>query len=213
MIKKTAIAVAAALAVGAPAAFGQGYNPRDPYYSSYDAREYRRVDERDYRRADERDYRRADERREWRRDSVARVIETRRIQAAAGRHECWNPRAGVFEEVREENRTRVGKGAAIGAVAGGVLGHQVDQGGGTAAGAILGGILGHQLEKRQDRKGATQDDLDFSRCRTLASGEAPVYEVRYEHAGREYVTRLDHDPGRRLRLGEDIRRDGTPYDG
>ena len=37
------------------------------------------------------------------------------------------------------------------------------------------------------------------------------YEVRYMYDGREYVTVLDHDPGARLRLGEDVRPDGTPY--
>ena len=141
----------------------------------------------------------------------ARVIESRPVYAASGsRQECWNPRAGHYEELREPERTNIGKGAAIGAVTGGVLGHQVDSGGGTAAGAILGGILGHQLERRNDRD--TQPDLDRSRCRYLSAGTDRLegYDVRYEHGGREYVTRLAHDPGRRLRLGEDINFDGTP---
>jgi uncharacterized protein YcfJ len=43
------------------------------------------------------------------------------------------------------------------------------------------------------------------------SGAAPRYEVRYMYEGREHVTYMDHDPGRRLRVGEDIRPDGTPY--
>ena len=153
--------------------------------------------------------------RDYRRDrgEYARVIESRPMyDNVAASQECWNPRAGHFEEVRGENKTRIGKGAAIGALAGGVLGHQVDSGGGTAAGAILGGILGHQLERRADSNDA-QNDLDYSRCRTVGdsgTGNIVGYDVRYEYNGREYVTRMDREPGRRLRLGEEVNYDGTP---
>jgi uncharacterized protein YcfJ len=185
-MKTVALAVGSLFTALAPAAFAQ-------YYSGDNYRDR----DRDYRR------------------ETARVIESRPLyeNTAAGNQECWNPRAGHFEEVRPENKTRIGKGAAIGALAGGVLGHQVDSGGGTAAGAVLGGILGHQLERRADRNDA-QDDLDYSRCRTLGdagSGNIVGYDVRYEYNGREYVTRMDHDPGRRLRLGEEVNRDGTPF--
>ena len=181
-----AIAVGSLFTALAPAAFAQ-------YYSG------------DGYRDRDRDFRRD-------RGEFARVIESRPLyDNVAARHECWNPRAGHFEEVRGENKTRIGKGAAIGALAGGVLGHQVDSGGGTAAGAILGGILGHQIERRNDRD--DQPDLDRSRCRYLSAGNNQLegYDVRYEYGGREYVTRLANDPGRRLRLGEDVNSDGTPF--
>ena len=183
-MKTVAIAVGSIFTALAPAAFAQ-------YYSgdSYRDRDFRRDRE------------------------FARVIESRPLyDTVAARQECWNPRAGHFEEVRGENKTRIGKGAAIGALAGGVLGHQVDSGGGTAAGAILGGLLGHQLERRADSNDA-QNDLDYSRCRTVGdsgTGNIVGYDVRYEHNGREYVTRMDRDPGRRLRLGEEVNYDGTP---
>jgi len=184
-MKKVAIAIGSIFTALAPAAFAQ-------YYSG------------DTYRNRDRDYR----------DS-ARVIESRPLYEAANtKEECWNPRAGHFEEVRGDNKTRIGKGAAIGALAGGVLGHQVDSGGGTAAGAILGGILGHQLERRNDSNDA-QNDLDYSRCRVVSegtgSGNIVGYDVRYEHNGREYVTRMDRDPGRRLRLGDEVNYDGTPF--
>lgn len=193
-MKKVAVAVASVLMAGASAAFAQDY-----YYSpSYSDRYYSR-DYRDYRAPDNYGSR-------W-----ARVIDTRYVGDSSAKQECWNPRAGHYEEVRDENKTKIGKGAAIGALAGGVLGHQVDQGGGTAAGAILGGILGHQLERRHDRRDG-QDDLDFSRCRMMAGTGSPAYEVKYEYDGREYVTMMNHDPGRRLLVGEHIRPDGTPLD-
>jgi uncharacterized protein YcfJ len=182
-MKKLAIAIGAALTALAPAAFGQ-------YYSSAD------------------DYRYRDSSR-----GAARVIDSRPVyESAASRQECWNPRAGHYEELRAPEHTSIGKGAAIGAVTGGVIGHQVDSGTGTAAGAILGGILGHQIERRNDRD--EQNDLDKSRCRVIAqgnSGNLLGYDVRYEYEGREYVTRMNEEPGRRLIPGRHINYDGTPY--
>ncbi len=182
--KTVALAIASLFTALAPAAFAQ-YYPGD-----------------DYRNRDNRD----------RRDS-ARVLESRPLYEAANtKEECWNPRAGHFEEVRGDNKTRIGKGAAIGALAGGVLGHQVDSGGGTALGAILGGILGHQIERRNDSNDA-QNDLDYARCRTVSEGGSSnivAYDVRYEYNGQEYVTRMDREPGRRLRLGDEVNVDGTP---
>jgi uncharacterized protein YcfJ len=146
---------------------------------------------------------------QYRGDRYARVIDSTPIYAAASREECWNPSTGSYEE-RRDNHTDIGKGAAIGALAGGVLGHQVDHGVGTAAGAILGGIVGHQIEKERDRR----DDLDLSRCRMASDSSSAIegYDVRYRYAGNEYVTRMTQDPGTRLLLGRDINDDGTPLD-
>ena len=185
-MKKLAIALASITAALAPAAFGQYYGPRD--YG------------RDYSNTD-----------------AARVIESRPLYSAASgaREECWNPRAGHYEELRAQENTRVGKGAAIGAVTGGILGHQVGSGSGNTAatigGAVLGGVLGHKVEQRNDRD--DQPDLDRSRCRVIGGNPSDVvgYDVRYELDGREYVARMDHDPGNTLIPGRDINRDGTPF--
>ena len=151
-------------------------------------------------------------------DRGVRVIESRPVyEASSGaRQECWNPRAGHYEEVRAPEKTNVGKGAAIGAVTGGVLGHQVGSGSGntaaTVGGALLGGILGHKVEQKNDRD--EQTDLDRSRCRMVgdaSSGSLLGYDVRYEVDGREYVTRTQHEPGGRLERGRDINWDGSPY--
>jgi uncharacterized protein YcfJ len=189
-MKRIALAIATVFTVAAPAAFAQ--------YDRYD-----RYEARDARNSNE-----------WRdrgrRDDTARVVDSRPVHARESREECFNPRTGSFEELRQQEHTNIGKGAAIGAVAGGVLGHQVDSGGGTAAGAILGGVLGHQIERRNDRD--EQTDLDRSRCRVVGerSGDVVGYDVRYEYNGREYVGRFDHDPGSVLRVGRDTQPDGTP---
>lgn len=139
------------------------------------------------------------------RDEYARVIDSTPVYASA-REECWNPRTGGYEE-RRDGHTSIGAGAGIGALAGGVLGHQIDRGEGTVAGAILGGIIGHQLEKRSDRS----DDLDLSRCRVASdSWTIEGYDVRYRYNGEEFVTRMAYDPGRRLLVGQDVNWDGTP---
>lgn len=199
-MKKLTLAVAALFTAAAPAAFAQ-YDR----YGNDDRRYDSRYDERSF-------YRERDRERPGR--EFARVIETRPIHEAANtKEECWNPRAGHYEEVRD-SKTRVGKGAAIGAIAGGVLGHQLgdNSNANTAAGAVLGGVLGHQLQRRNERD--DQPDLDRSRCRVVAEGEGPVqgYEVRYAYRGNEYVTRMDRDPGDRLRIGRDVNPDGTPFD-
>ena len=191
-MKKLVFAVASALTLAAPATFAQSYE-RDYYRDNYRADRY-------------------DDRRD-RRDDFARVIESRPVyDSASAKTECINTRTGAYEEVREENKHRIGKGAAIGAVAGGVLGHQVDSGAGTAAGAVLGGLLGHFIEGRRDSN--DQADLEMGRCRTLAdNGNLQGYEVRYEYRGQEDLTRMNQEPGRRLRVGEDINYDGSPRDG
>ena len=204
MNKTIAVAIAALFTTAAPLAFADyGDRTTDPReVNTYDNSNARTpgYSARDYRY--ERDQR-----------DNARVIESKPLYAeGSAKEECWNERAGHYEELRAPHDTRIGKGAAVGAVAGGVLGHQVDHGAGTAVGAVLGGIIGHQVQKRNERD--DQPDLDRTRCRVMADNNArPVgYDVRYEYQGREYVTRLDHDPGNRLQRGRDIREDGSPRD-
>lgn len=194
-MKKIALVASLAAALAAPA-YAQVDRPYDPNY-----RQEARDPYRDGRY----------------RPDTARVIESRPLYAAGeARQECWNPRAGHYEEVRDTDHGNDGvlnKGTALGALVGGVLGHQVNSGTGTAAGAVLGGIAGNYVNRRNNSNDV-QDDLDRTRCRVVAANDVPVrgYEVRYEYRGQEHLTRLDHDPGRRLRLGRDVRDDGTPFD-
>jgi uncharacterized protein YcfJ len=148
---------------------------------------------------------------------TARVIESHPVYASgSGREECYNTRSGRYED-RPDTRNRVGAGAAVGAIAGGVLGHQVGSGRGndaaTIGGALLGGLIGNKVEndRREDR---ASSDFDLNNCRTVAArgNSLQGYDVRYAYNGQEYTARMASDPGRRLVLGRDIREDGTPYD-
>jgi uncharacterized protein YcfJ len=194
-MRQVAIAVASIFTVAAPAA-NAAY---DKYGNWYDPapREYRSVDYDRY-------------------HDTARVIDSTPVyEASGGREECWNPRNGRFEE-RQRSSGGGAKGAAIGALAGGVLGHQFgDSSGGrdraTGAGAIIGGLLGYQIDKnRNEEDNAT--DLDTSRCRVIAAGPQQLrgYDVRYRYNGNEYVARMDRNPGRRVVIGQDVQADGTP---
>ena len=212
-MKNLSFAIASIFTALAPAAFAQDYSYRDGYRDDRNA-----YDSRDNRNAyDSRD---TYQDRQWSRGrDTARVIETRPLyNAANSREECWNPRAGHYEEVRKDSRgNQIGKGTVIGAIAGGVVGHQFggSRGGrdvGTGLGAIIGGLVGNQVDKGNDHADA-QNDLDFSRCRMASQGGDPQgYEVRYDYRGRQFVTRMDRDPGNRLVVGEDTRPDGRPID-
>ena len=207
-MKRIVLAVAAVFTAAAPAAFAQ-----------YDRNDSNRYDSRDWRVEEGRDYRRDNSARDWRgrSDDYGRVLESRPLYAeGSGREECWNKSSSRYEEVRRGgNDSKLNAGTAIGAVAGGVLGHQVGSGRGntaaTVGGALLGGLIGNRVHQNREDNG----DYDMSRCRVLAAkGAQPAgYDVRYEYRGQEYVARLDHDPGRYVKIGSDVRSDGTPYEG
>jgi uncharacterized protein YcfJ len=87
-----------------------------------------------------------------------------------------------------------GGGAAVGALAGGLAGSQIGRGhngqiASTMIGAIGGAILGNAVEASQSRN-----------CATRYSQQVIGYDVVYEHAGRQYMIRMDRQPGRWLQV-------------
>jgi uncharacterized protein YcfJ len=155
---------------------------------------------------------------------MAPVIGVRAIteRIPVNREECWSEQHRGYEErsiTRQDNGAQIGAGTVLGAVVGGVIGHQFgsSSGGrdrGTAAGAIVGGLVGNQVDR--DRADAPRETVeverrpvtrDVERCRTIQEVRevASGYDVRYRYGGREFVTRLPFDPGRRLRVALDIR--------
>ena len=63
----------------------------------------------------------------------------------------------------------------------------------TAIGAIAGGLIGHQVENAN--RGTSMQTM--RRCTTQSGYESQVigYDVTYEYAGKRYTTRTDYDPG------------------
>ena len=115
------------------------------------------------------------------------------------RQECYDQQV-----VRREPGSGSAAGTILGAVVGGVLGNTVGKGDGrkaaTVAGAVVGGAVGHGV--------ASQDDGYYAgtqrRCRMVqdAAEERRIvgYDVQYRYRGDIYVSRLDYDPGERMRV-------------
>lgn len=128
---------------------------------------------------------------------------------------------------RHHNRTGHHRSAApaiIGGIIGGVIGNQFGGGSGktaaTIAGALLGGAIAHDVSSdsnhgvhrnRHDRHfsghGSHSYRRSHHRCETFYTyqyiEEIVGYRVTYRHHGRKYHARMDHRPGRRVRISRD----------
>lgn len=99
-------------------------------------------------------------------------------------------------------------GTAIGAVAGGLLGHLVGGGRGntltTVAGAVGGGYAGNRIEASRQQGQVTQ--TVERRCDTVDSKSSKVvaFDVRYVYNGVTRSVRMDHDPGDRVQVQEGV---------
>lgn len=93
-------------------------------------------------------------------------------------------------------------GTVLGAVIGGVLGSTVGKGDGrkaaTVAGAVAGGAIGNGASRGRDYESSE------TRCREVSSVSEQRrlmgYDVEYRYHGEVYVSRLNYDPGERLRV-------------
>lgn len=103
--------------------------------------------------------------------------------------------------VQDENRIL---GSALGAVAGGVLGHQFGGGRGkdvaTVVGALGGGYAGNQVQ------GAMQEGDTYTttqqRCKTVYDKSEKMlgYDVTYKIGDQQGKIRMDKDPGTQIPL-------------
>lgn len=112
------------------------------------------------------------------------------------REECQDVQVQKQVPVKDENRVA---GTVLGAVAGGVLGHQIGGGKGktlaTVAGAAGGGYAGNQVQKNMQ-----QNDVQTTterRCKTVneTSKKLIGYDVTYRLDGKESVVRTNFKPG------------------
>lgn len=101
--------------------------------------------------------------------------------------------------VKDSNRIA---GTAIGAVAGGLLGHQIGGGTGrtlaTVAGAAAGGYAGNQVQKNMQEKDTVS--RNETRCKTVYATHTRTvgYDVRYRLGEKEGRVHMDHAPGSRI---------------
>ncbi|WP_435929894.1 glycine zipper 2TM domain-containing protein [Dryocola sp. BD613] len=117
------------------------------------------------------------------------------------RKECRNVAVTHRAPVQDENRIL---GSALGAVAGGVIGHQFGGGRGkdvaTVVGALGGGYAGNQVQgTMQDRDTYTTTQ---QRCKTVYDKSEKMlgYDVTYRIGDQQGKIRMDKDPGTQIPL-------------
>jgi uncharacterized protein YcfJ len=115
--------------------------------------------------------------------------------------ECHDKTVVHQKEVQDKNRV-AGKG--IGAVLGGVLGHQVGGGNGkkvaTVLGAVAGGYAGDRVQNNM-QKNDTYTTVEQS-CNTTYETHEEItgYDVTYRLKNKESVVRMSYDPGQEIPL-------------
>jgi uncharacterized protein YcfJ len=203
-MNRTFAALLLALAAALPASAQGQYDQRNPDYRPYpddragypDAREQRYREENvNYAYAD---VLRADP-----------IYET--IRETQPREACYDERVVRREPPGGDTRG----GTIIGAIVGGALGNQVGKGDGrkaaTVAGAVIGGAIGNNVD-RNNGSGRSYETTQ-TRCQLVDGGayerrEIVGYDVEYRYRGDVYMSRLDYNPGDRLRVRVSV----TPAD-
>lgn len=118
------------------------------------------------------------------------------------------------EECSDEPVERVERGGGdptggtiLGAIIGGAIGNQVGKGNGrraaTVAGAVIGGAIGRDVDKNNG--GPDRRYVDTAqRCRVVdverEDRRVAGYDVEYRLKGDVFVSRLNYDPGNKLRV-------------
>lgn len=110
--------------------------------------------------------------------------------------------------------------SVLGGIAGAVLGSRIGDGSGqvigTAVGTVVGSAAGGRIYDQRRARDATVTVCDPEPYdggygdggdRRSGTGERSIsaYDVTYEYAGRQYITRTDHHPGDRIRVRVDVR--------
>lgn len=128
--------------------------------------------------------------------------------------ECWEE----MQYYTVDRRPRHGGGATlVGALIGGVVGHQFGSGRGndaaTVAGTLIGAAIGSDASRqRYDGYGEERIARPVERCETRyqAHQEKRIdgYRVTYRYNGQTYRTEMPYDPGQRIRVRVDVRPTG-----
>ncbi|MGL4230139.1 MAG: glycine zipper 2TM domain-containing protein [Casimicrobium sp.] len=174
---------------------------------------------------------------------VAQVVSAQPIYERVNtpRQNCWNETVSYdrrtpsayqpaqYNAPAPSSERTVGAGTILGAVIGGVVGHQFGNSSrgrdhGTVAGAVVGGIVGNSIENSQPRTYSANNydpqpaRVDYApetrsvqRCETVNESREEIsgYNVTYRYNGRDYTTRMPYDPGQtinvRVNLAPEVR--------
>jgi len=126
--------------------------------------------------------------------------------------ECW-------EEMQyytvDRGARRNGGATLLGAVIGGVIGHQVGSGRGndaaTVAGTLIGAAIGNDSARNRhgERYASERHARPVERCKTTYRDHQEEridgYRVTYRYNGQRYMTEMPYDPGQKIKVRVDIR--------
>ncbi|MBN0988468.1 glycine zipper 2TM domain-containing protein [Amphritea pacifica] len=122
------------------------------------------------------------------------------------RRECWE------EDVRYETPAHHRKsytGPILGGIIGGAIGNELGAGQdnkkvGAVVGAVLGASIGNDISRNSHHRGNNVEYRTETRCNVQHDIEyyerVTGYKVTYRYNGQTYQTRMDHDPGDRIRV-------------
>jgi uncharacterized protein YcfJ len=128
----------------------------------------------------------------------AKVVSTKPLTRTVKipRQECRDETVTHTKPVKDQDRLI---GTGVGALVGGILGHQVGGGSGktlaTVAGAAAGGFAGNKIQQKT-QQGDTYTTTE-QRCDTVydLKAEPAGFDVVYEYKGHEHHVHTDTDPG------------------
>lgn len=129
----------------------------------------------------------------------------RRVRVETPRRECWDE-ARYVDSRPHISDPSVGGRTLLGGIIGGVIGHQFGSGSGrdaaTIAGSLIGAGVGYDSAARRQGQGMREEVVQRCDVRYESEYEERIdgYRVTYRYNGREYDTRLPHDPGERIRV-------------
>jgi uncharacterized protein YcfJ len=124
--------------------------------------------------------------------------------------ECWQDTE--YYTVRNRPRGITGK-TILGAIVGGVIGHQVGGGRGNEIATVAGSLIGASMANDAAIRNAGYSSREYSRpvtrCETNYQSREEEridgYRVIYSYNGQKYATNTPQDPGSRLRIRVDVR--------
>lgn len=128
--------------------------------------------------------------------------------ASDPQQECYEEQ--VLQEPAQASAPDDGKrvgATVIGALLGGIVGSRFGKGDGrkaaTAAGAIAGGVVGNNIGSSNDPGRVPPRYTTQRRCRQVEGApqrHVVAYDVEYRYRGELYTSRMNTDPGDRMRV-------------
>lgn len=116
------------------------------------------------------------------------------------------------QTVVEQHPGNTTAGSILGAVVGGVLGNTIGRGGGRVLSTAVGAVAGSAVGGRVAANNGTQTAQTVTNCsmvNTVDNQQQIVgYDVEYRYRGEVWESRMNYDPGERLRVRVNV----TPAD-